>query len=111
MKTRTVQLETSVAACWAATRIGDECETASGCTPPRNVTHYFGGDIPWVKSGELNDGHISTTEETLTQLGLNESAAKIFPSGTLLIALYGATVGRLGMLRMAAATNQAVCAI
>jgi len=59
----------------------------------------------------LNDGLIERTEETITEEGISSSSAKIFPAGTLLIALYGATVGKLGVLQMDAATNQAVCAI
>jgi type I restriction enzyme S subunit len=75
------------------------------------VNDYFGGTIPWVKSGELGDGHVFDTEETLSELGLKSSNAKVFPQGTLCIALYGATVGKLGILEVDAATNQAVCGI
>ncbi|OQY91147.1 MAG: hypothetical protein B6D38_00695 [Anaerolineae bacterium UTCFX1] len=96
---------------WRWTKLGDVCQTTSGGTPQRGVKEYYNGNIPWVKSGELNDGLITSTEETVTQLGIENSSAKIFPAGTLLIALYGATVGRLGILNMDAATNQAVCAI
>jgi type I restriction enzyme, S subunit len=92
-------------------RLGDECETTSGGTPSRSIASYYGGGIPWVKSGELNDGTIMRTEETLSKLGLERSAAKVFPARTLLIALYGATVGKLAILGTPAATNQAVCAI
>ena len=92
-------------------RLGDECETTSGGTPARSIAAYYGGGIPWVKSGELNDGIIMRTEESLSKLGLEQSSAKVFPAGTLLIALYGATVGKLAILGMPAATNQAICAI
>jgi type I restriction enzyme S subunit len=71
----------------------------------------YGGDISWVKSGELNDRYISQTEETLTSDGLKHSSAKLFPPGTLLMAMYGATVGKTAVLKKPAATNQAVCAI
>jgi type I restriction enzyme S subunit len=67
--------------------------------------------IPWVKSGELNDGVVRRSEETITQSGLQNSSAKIFPAGTVCVALYGATVGRVGILEDDAATNQAVCGI
>lgn len=88
------------------------CETGSGGTPSRSkASTYFGGPIPWVKSGELRENTIVETEETLTDLGLKESAAKLLPRDTLLVALYGATVGRIGVLGVAAATNQAVCYI
>lgn len=92
-------------------KLGDVCQTTSGGTPARGVTAYYGGSIPWVKSGELEDGLIASTGETITQAGLDGSSAKLFPSGTLLIALYGATVGKLGVLGVEAASNQAVCGI
>lgn len=96
---------------WTSTTIGDVCKTTSGGTPSRKVSSYYGGDIFWLKSGELNDATIYEVKETITQEGLKNSSAKVFPSGTLLIALYGATVGRLGILGKDAATNQAVCAL
>jgi type I restriction enzyme S subunit len=96
---------------WAWRRIQDVATTATGGTPSRTVKEYFGGSIPWVKSGELGDGHVYETEETLSELGLASSNAKLFPNGTLCIALYGATVGKLGILEVDAATNQAVCGI
>lgn len=96
---------------WRWVRLGEVCETTSGGTPSRGYREYYEGSIPWVKSGELNDGFIYSTEETITELGLENSSAKLFPKETLLIALYGATVGKLGILKVGAATNQAVCAI
>ncbi|MCZ6802320.1 MAG: restriction endonuclease subunit S, partial [Nitrospirae bacterium] len=72
---------------------------------------YFEGEIPWVKSGELPDGPVSEIEEYITEEAIKKSSAKLFPAGTLLIALYGATVGKLGILNRDATTNQAVCAI
>lgn len=92
-------------------KLGSVAETSSGGTPQRGVARFYGGEIPWVKSGELPDGPITITEESVTEAGLSESNAKLFPAGTLLIAMYGATVGKLGILQMPAATNQAVCAI
>ena len=76
---------------WTLTTIGHIAETSSGGTPTRGVSEYYGGPIPWVKSGELNDGCVSEVSEFITEKGLSNSSAKIFPSGTLLIALYGAT--------------------
>jgi type I restriction enzyme S subunit len=98
---------------WLSATLGDNeiaC-TASGGTPDRSHPEYFGGQIPWVKSGELNDTRIFATEESLTNLGLEQSSARVFPHGTLLIALYGATAGKTGILDIDASTNQAVCAI
>ncbi|WP_174820474.1 restriction endonuclease subunit S [Ruegeria atlantica] len=92
-------------------KLGDVCETTSGGTPNRKNSHYFDGAIPWVKSGELNDGLVTTTSETVTDEGVKNSSAKVFPKGTLLMAMYGATVGKLGILDIDAATNQAVCGI
>lgn len=85
--------------------------TASGGTPLRHKGAYYGGTTPWIKSGELDDGYITGSEETVTNEGLANSSAKLFPEGTLLMAMYGATVGKTGILRIAAATNQAICAI
>ena len=96
---------------WAEARIDAFATTATGGTPSRRNPHYFGGAIPWVKSGELGDGRVYQSEETLTDAGLQESNAKLFPAGTLCIALYGATVGKLGILQVEATTNQAVCGI
>ncbi|EGQ9312984.1 restriction endonuclease subunit S [Vibrio vulnificus] len=92
-------------------KISEVAETTSGGTPARGVKTFYGGDIPWIKSGELPDGEILSVEETITQAGLEKSSAKLVPEGTLVIAMYGATVGRLGILTFPAATNQAVCAI
>lgn len=86
--------------------------TTSGGTPKRSRPEFFGGAIPWIKSGELGDGTISATDETLTSAGLEQSSAKLLPRGTLLIAMYGATIGRLGRIGFEhATTNQAVAAI
>ena len=102
---------TSIPDSWSWSRIQDVATTATGGTPSRTVSKYFGGTIPWVKSGELGDSHVFETAETLSELGLKSSNAKLFPKGTLCIALYGATVGKLGILEVEAATNQAVCGI
>jgi type I restriction enzyme S subunit len=74
---------------WEWVKLGDICNTTSGGTPSRKNNSYFDGNIPWLKSGELENGLIKKTEEFITHEGLNESSAKIIPSGTLLIALYG----------------------
>jgi type I restriction enzyme S subunit len=72
---------------------------------------YYGGNIPWVKSGELREDVITDTEEKITARAIKESSAKIVPSGAILLAMYGATVGRMAFLGVDAATNQAVCNI
>ncbi len=96
---------------WKWVKLGDVCQTTSGGTPSRSFPSYYEGNIPWVKSGDLNDGLISETDESITQQAIDNSSAKIFPVGTLLVAMYGATVGKLGVLAIEAATNQAVCGI
>jgi type I restriction enzyme S subunit len=96
---------------WRWVKLGDVCDTTSGGTPSRGNSSFYGGSIPWVKSGELNNANITSTEESITQDAVKNSSAKVFKAGTLLIAMYGATVGKLGILDIDAATNQAVCAV
>jgi type I restriction enzyme S subunit len=96
---------------WPLRPLGAIATTSSGGTPNRSRLDFYGGDIPWLKSGELNDGLVRSTQEFITPAGLAGSSAKVFPRGTLCIALYGATVGRLGVLDLDASTNQAVCGI
>ena len=96
---------------WTRAKLGDVCKTTSGGTPSRKNAEYFAGGIPWVKSGELPDGLVTEVEERITEDAVANSSAKLFPAGTLLIALYGATVGKLGILKEDATTNQAVCAV
>jgi type I restriction enzyme S subunit len=91
--------------------LGEVCKTTSGGTPSRSKPHYFNGPIPWVKSGELPDGMVVENSEYISEEAISNSSAKLLPAGTLLVALYGATVGKLGILSRPAATNQAVCAI
>lgn len=95
---------------WRRLAIADFCQTGSGGTPSRNSkADYYGGHIPWVKSGELLDEPLVGTEEFITDKGLQESSAKLVPPGAVLIAMYGATVGRTALLEIEATTNQAVC--
>lgn len=95
---------------WVWCRIGEVLYSTSGGTPDRGNATYWNGKISWLKSGELNDDFIiNDSQEKITQDGLKNSSAKLFPAGTLLIALYGATAGRLGILTFQSTTNQAVC--
>ncbi|MBS1681335.1 MAG: restriction endonuclease subunit S [Bacteroidetes bacterium] len=96
---------------WQVKKLGEVCHTTSGGTPNRSNPKYYQGNIPWVKSGELDKGLILDTEEKISEEAIKNSSAKIFPKGTLLIALYGATIGKLAFLGIDAATNQAVCGI
>ena len=96
---------------WVKTELGEIGEWSSGGTPSRKQPEYYGGSIPWVKTGDLNNSYIESVEEFITEDGLKNSSAKIFPSGTLLLAMYGATIGKTGVLRIEAATNQACGAL
>jgi type I restriction enzyme S subunit len=96
---------------WALSRMGDMVETTSGGTPSRNNPNYYSGKIPWVKSGELKFNTILNTAEKITKDAIENSSAKLFPKGTLLVALYGANVGKLAFLGIEAATNQAIAGI
>jgi type I restriction enzyme, S subunit len=99
---------------WRESRLGNIARFSSGGTPSREVKEYWeGGIIPWVKTTEINYSTITATEEKITPVGLDNSSAKIFPAGTLLIAMYGqgVTRGRVGILGINAATNQACAAI
>ena len=68
---------------WIWTTIGEACKTTSGGTPSRKKPSYYGGEIPWLKSGELDDTIVQSTEEFITDSGLKNSSAKVFPKGTL----------------------------
>ena len=92
-------------------KLGTVTTTTSGGTPKRNEKSYWGGKIGWLKSGELNNGYIAEVQEFITEEGLKKSSAKLFPKGTLLIAMYGATVGKLGILDIETTTNQAICGV
>jgi restriction endonuclease S subunit len=84
----------------------------SGTTPPTGKEEYFQGIIPWVTSSELRENLITSTVQTLSESALEEfSALKLFPKSTVLIAMYGATIGRVAMLDISACVNQAVCAM
>ena len=96
---------------WVEVELGDLFFTTSGGTPSRQNPNYYNGNIPWVKSGELDKGLILDTEEKISEEAVKNSSAKVFPKGTLLIALYGATIGKLAFLGVDAATNQAICGI
>ena len=93
---------------WDSCSLGELGYWSSGGTPSRRNPDYFGGRIYWIKSGDLPDGPILYTDETITALGLQNSAAKLLPINTICIALYGATIGKLGITTFEAATNQAV---
>ena len=93
-------------------KLGDICSTASGGTPlSSNEEYYSNGNIPWLTSGEVANGFIAEAKQSITEKGLNNSSAKIFPINTVVVAMYGATAGQVGILKSQMATNQAVCGI
>lgn len=86
------------------------CNISSGGTPNRGRKEYYGGNIPWIKTGELKNEILTDTEEKITPLGMNNSSAKLYPKGSLVVAMYGATIGKTAKLGVDATTNQA-CAV
>ena len=95
---------------WVWTTLGDIGTWQAGGTPSRSNKSYYGGNIPWLKTGDLNDGLITNIPEKITEDAVANSSAKINPAGSVLIAMYGATIGKLGILTFPATTNQACCA-
>jgi len=95
---------------WAWTTLGSIGTWQAGGTPSRSNKSYYGGNIPWLKTGDLNDGLITNIPESITEEAVANSSAKINPTGSVLIAMYGATIGKLGILTFPATTNQACCA-
>ena len=91
-------------------RLGSIGEWKSGATPSRSMPKYYDGDIPWLKTGDLNDGYIKYIPEKISQLALEKTSVKLNPIGSVLIAMYGATIGKLGILTFPSTTNQACCA-
>ena len=92
--------------------IGSLFDTTSGGTPSRTKNSYYdGGDIPWLTSSEVGQGLIKKTESFITEDGLKNSSAKWVPKYSVVVAMYGATVGKVGLLEISCTTNQAVCSI
>lgn len=97
---------------WELVRLGEVCQITSGGTPSRkNKEYYESADIPWIKTGDLKSQYITNPQEYISHLGLKDSSAKVFPPKTVLVALYGATIGNCSILNIEAATNQACGAI
>ena len=94
---------------WKKTTLGAEFEWSSGGTPKSGIPAYYeNGSIHWLNISDLNDGLVSYAEKKITELGLQESSAKIVPQGAVLIAIYG-SIGKLGINTIPLATNQAIC--
>jgi type I restriction enzyme S subunit len=95
---------------WEWVKISDIGDWQSGATPSRANKEYFNGEILWLKTGDLNDNYVCDIPETITEKALLETSLKINPIGSVLIAMYGATIGKVGILTKPATTNQACCA-
>ncbi|MEO8022154.1 restriction endonuclease subunit S [Polaromonas sp.] len=95
---------------WEWERLGNLGDWGAGATPSRSNSSYYGGDIPWFKSGELNADFLSESEETVTDAALRDCSLRLNQVGDVLIAMYGATIGKTAILSVIATTNQAVCA-
>lgn len=98
---------------WRLPQIKDIASISSGSTPNRNNSEYWNGNIPWVTTGELSSGHVNHTSELITVKAVKEAKMRIYPQGTLLMAMYGQgkTRGTVAILEIAAAVNQACAAI
>lgn len=92
---------------WCWTKLNYVGKWGSGGTPSRKNPSFYDGDIPWIKTGELIDGYIYNSEEKITQEAIDKSSAKVFPINTVAVAMYGATIGKVGLFKIKAATNQA----
>jgi type I restriction enzyme S subunit len=95
---------------WTWVRLGVIGDWGAGATPLRSISSYYGGEIPWFKSGELSIDFIDNSEEKITDLALKECSLRLNKPGDVLLAMYGATIGKSSILKIAATTNQAICA-
>ena len=95
---------------WKTTTIKRASHTGTGGTPPTEQQEYYGGGIPWVTSSELREQTIASTAETVSERAMSEiTSLKLHPKGSVVVAMYGATIGRLGILGTSATLNQACC--
>jgi len=95
---------------WVWCKLGEIGKWRAGITPSRGRKDYYGGNIPWLKTGDLTDDYIYEVSEYITEKALEETSIKLNPKGSILIAMYGATIGKVGILTFESATNQACCA-
>lgn len=97
---------------WVWCKLGSVANWGSGGTPSRKHAEYYKGNIPWIKTGELKNDWIFSTEEHINQEAIDNSSAKLYPINTIVIAMYGATIGKVGIMGVEATTNQAcACAV
>ena len=96
---------------WEIRKIERRCDTLLGGTPSRTRDEFWGGDIPWINSGKVNDFRITAASEYITELGLEKSATKLLPKGTTVLAITGATLGQFSRLEIDSCANQSVVGI
>ena len=94
--------------CWC--RLGDVGDWKAGSTPSRSNPKFYNGNIPWLKTGDLTDDFVDVIPECISEIALESCSIRLNPVGSVLIAMYGATIGKLGILNIEATTNQACCA-
>ena len=95
---------------WALARLGNIGDWGAGATPNRTIAEYYNGNIPWLKTGELNNGIVYDSVEKVTEKALKECSLRYNKKGDVLIAMYGATIGKLAIAGIDLTTNQACCA-
>jgi type I restriction enzyme M protein len=93
---------------WPLMKLNDVANWTSGGTPKAGVAAYYGGSIPWAVIGDLNEDVVYETKDKITDIGLKESSAKVQPAGTVMLAMYGASIGKTGIMGLPMATNQAI---
>lgn len=96
---------------WPMVKLGSLFKVTSGGTPSRSVAEYYeDGQIPWIKTGDLHNKYVEQASEYITEAGLKSSSTRLYPAGTVLVAMYGATIGACSILAIDACTNQACAA-
>ena len=95
---------------WFETTLEQIAEWGSGGTPSRKNSSYYGGDVPWIKTGDLGEKYVTQATEFITDEAVKNSSAKFFKKGSVIMAMYGATIGKTSILGVDATTNQA-CAV
>lgn len=96
---------------WEVRNMGEVCSCVLGGTPNRSIQEYWGGNISWINSGEVNRFRITTPSETITELGVKKSATKLLPAKTTVLAITGATLGQYSLLEIDSCANQSVVGI
>lgn len=95
---------------WAWCRLVSIGSWSAGATPSRGESQLYNGNIPWLKTGDLNDSYIVDIPESISDEAFSKCSVRLNPVGSILMAMYGATIGKLGILNIPATTNQACCA-